>query len=240
MKRIGLLALAAVLALGLVAAGFAHWTETLTIEDPVTLGEVDVKFAQSCNTMADHYPAWAWGAWDAGEPVKLEYNIDRDTLTVGRSKLYPGARFGFRFAIKNEGTIPAKIKNVEVTNVKINGEPAEDVPDWLRGGGLFTVWGADGTGIYSFNLVNPWNVLEGYDLLKLMDTNPAHGGKGLLEVLQDKVPTFGVNETLDFDDPDGGTMVIKVDKDAGNEMENVTVSFDVVFTWTQFNDPLEP
>jgi hypothetical protein len=42
MKKIGLLCLALVLALGALGVGFAHWSQTITIDQTVTTGEVEV------------------------------------------------------------------------------------------------------------------------------------------------------------------------------------------------------
>lgn len=42
MKKIGLLCLALVLALGALGVGFAHWSQTITIDQTVTTGEVKV------------------------------------------------------------------------------------------------------------------------------------------------------------------------------------------------------
>ena len=44
MKKIGLLALALVLALGSLGIGYAHWTETLNIKGNVSTGWIDVNF----------------------------------------------------------------------------------------------------------------------------------------------------------------------------------------------------
>lgn len=46
MKKIGLLALAIVLSLGLAGVGLAQWTETLNINGDVTTGEADAMFRQ--------------------------------------------------------------------------------------------------------------------------------------------------------------------------------------------------
>lgn len=72
MKRIGILALAVVLALGLVGAGFAYWNETLTIEGDIGTGEVDVEFlvdpAYEYSGLAYKYYDGSWDKAGGNDP----------------------------------------------------------------------------------------------------------------------------------------------------------------------------
>ena len=49
MRKIAILCLALILALGAVGVGFAKWSETLKIEGVVETGEVDVQLSQCTN-----------------------------------------------------------------------------------------------------------------------------------------------------------------------------------------------
>lgn len=67
MKRIGLIALALVLSLGLMGAALAYWNETLTIEGTVAMGELDVKFSEQWSN--DPPPDGPGGSFEPADGV---------------------------------------------------------------------------------------------------------------------------------------------------------------------------
>jgi hypothetical protein len=56
MKKIGLISLALVLALGTLGVGYAHWTDTVFIEGTVCTGSVDLKIVELSSTLIYKYP----------------------------------------------------------------------------------------------------------------------------------------------------------------------------------------
>jgi hypothetical protein len=63
MKKIGLLALALVLALGTLGAAYAHWTDTIYIDGQVCTGEVDVGLDPNRISEIDDCPDQVWCDW---------------------------------------------------------------------------------------------------------------------------------------------------------------------------------
>jgi len=121
MKKIGLLALAIVLALGTMGAAFAYWNETLTIEDPMNTGELDVGLKGYLGMEFSPYvtlsPRFQYFGGDG---------VKQHTFTV--SGVYPsfgsgGLQHSFfaMYAAKNVGTIPVKVASVDIVK-----------PDWLE------------------------------------------------------------------------------------------------------------
>jgi hypothetical protein len=63
MKKIGLLALALVLALGTLGAAYAHWTDTVYIDGQVCTGEVDVGLDPARIYEIQDCPDQVWEGW---------------------------------------------------------------------------------------------------------------------------------------------------------------------------------
>jgi len=112
----------AVVLIALAALGFSYawWTETLTINGNVNTGDLNVKFVWKS------YGYWQPIYWYHEKPY-IEttqyppYNYpdpwQGDTLTISLSKLYPcpSVQARFSFVVVNIGTIPAKVKDAELT-----------------------------------------------------------------------------------------------------------------------------
>jgi hypothetical protein len=139
MKKIGLLCLALVLALGTLGIGYAHWTDTIYINGQVTTGELCWKFA-SCSLL-DHYQPINYGGdyptatpdytsnpgftyepevgyfWELDKNVAWgTQNISADgkTLKVTLNNAYPCYFNVLSFYVLNCGTIPLKVDHVVI------------------------------------------------------------------------------------------------------------------------------
>jgi hypothetical protein len=96
-KKIGLLALAVVLALGSLGFAYAMWYEDLFIEGTVYTGELDADWIVT-------------GTWDSETPEKdvswVEAYVDGKTLYVTVHNAYPCIDYEVYCDILNSGTIP--------------------------------------------------------------------------------------------------------------------------------------
>ena len=138
MKKIGLLCLALVLALGTLGIGYAAWIDTIYIEGTVTTGSLCWEFT-ACN-MADEIPPDNPGG-DADVPEhladytcndgfagqnfwRLDKNVgwgtqnisaDGKTLTVTLNNAYPSYFNSLGFYVHNCGSIPLTIDHGVLT-----------------------------------------------------------------------------------------------------------------------------
>jgi hypothetical protein len=161
MKKIGLLCLALVLALGTLGIGYAAWIDTITIHGQVTTGELCWEFV-SCNLL-DHYAPVNYGGdyptatpdytcypgfkdqlyWELDKNVAWgTQNISADgkTLAVTLNNAYPCYFNSMSFYVNNCGTVPLK-----VDHIVINGQIyTKNVP--------YVQYDFNGDGAYDFEI----------------------------------------------------------------------------------------
>ncbi len=107
MKKVGVVFLALLVGLGLAAATYAYWSESMTINGTVSTGVLDVKFvSSSASDNEDDYDVAS---------VACEI-IDAETAKITVENAYPGYVATCVFDVLNSGSIPAKIKSTTVTN----------------------------------------------------------------------------------------------------------------------------
>jgi predicted ribosomally synthesized peptide with SipW-like signal peptide len=168
MKKIVLISLALVLAVGLLGVGYAMWSDTVTIGGPVTTGSLDLTIELEGSTPCDEYywiDADGDGVIDPGELHDGEYpgydNVPKDvgscaavlvdpetnpvtgktghqTLNITVDNAYPGYMAYTAFLLHNIGTVP-----LDVVLYDIAGEvekPDGTVYDLL--------WGSPGAGFW--------------------------------------------------------------------------------------------
>ena len=142
MKKIGLLSLALVLALGALGVGYASWTDTIFLEGKVCTGSVELEIIDCSNT-------WIWKmegdgifvekSWDSmlpedeepippGVPSPLEGSValvawadaddtstaERKEITVNFGNAFPCANLTADFLVHYAGSVPAMV-DVELT-----------------------------------------------------------------------------------------------------------------------------
>jgi hypothetical protein len=169
MKKIGLLCLALVLALGTLGIGYAHWCDTIYIEGQVTTGELCVEFV-NCDLMDDEEPVNYGGDYPTDDPDNTSNNgfvfepgkgywweLDKNvgwgtqnisddgmwggkTLTVTLNNVYPSYFNELTFYLHNCGTIPLKIDHIV-----INGQN-------YTGGVPYVQFDFNGDGAYDFEI----------------------------------------------------------------------------------------
>jgi hypothetical protein len=131
MKKIGLLCLALVLALGALGVGYAHWTDTIYIEGTVNTGSVDINVEYYSGTDiykdltsegivtvywvkdADGNVVWSSGtppvngllvAWAAAAPGPAD-----DTVVITYNNTFPCQTLVADFIVHYTGSIPAMV-----------------------------------------------------------------------------------------------------------------------------------
>jgi hypothetical protein len=122
-KKVGLIALALVLALGTLGVGVAQWTETLDISGNAQTGELDVGFKLflGCEsspyvTLNPHMCYW----WDCSVKSHI-FTLNNVYPSFGSGNCSSDNFFFVIYAAKNCGTIPAKVDQLNIIK-----------PDWLE------------------------------------------------------------------------------------------------------------
>ncbi|MDD2505245.1 MAG: hypothetical protein PHF21_03095 [Bacilli bacterium] len=106
MKKSRLLALTLVVAVMLVGAGYAYWSEALTITSTVNTGELDVMFVEPADIN--------------GDQTKYQPNADCTPALDGHSmkitflRVYPGLKNDFEFTLTNTGTLGAFVDDFKI------------------------------------------------------------------------------------------------------------------------------
>ena len=121
MKKIGLIALIVVLALGIIGVGYAAWTSVLNITGTATAGTFNVVFDGTATPPAN----------SAGGTVNtFSVPTGTQTGTITLTKIYPGYDTGvMTFDLKNSGSIDASavISIGTITVVSTTGGTAADL-----------------------------------------------------------------------------------------------------------------
>lgn len=121
MKKTRIMAFALVIAVMLMGAGYALWTDTLTIKNTVNTGHLNVDFISGSGTVTFENNTDANGlAVASADPV--DFTVD-DQATITLKNLYPGAKATVTLKVKNNSTIPVKDGKFEFTKTDA---------DWLQ------------------------------------------------------------------------------------------------------------
>lgn len=136
MKKIGLICLAVVLAVGLLGVGYAHWDDQLYINGTVQAGEFIFGILKDSVTTGDNE--------DQNVPIKevgdctatlseFETSVHHEPgvvvgklLTFTVTDVYPCYELYINFSLKNAGTVPACINGVHIydPNGELEYDPA--------------------------------------------------------------------------------------------------------------------
>lgn len=251
MKKGKIIAAALVIASMLIGAGYAQWTDTLKIGNTVNTGNLNVEFVKtegSCITFPNIFNLELNSNY-------VESNIDptdKKTVTVTVNNLYPGSGVLYSAKFENLGTIPAKIKSVDVEfpqdnqllkdNLFVVGgfiqmRPNNSgIPVPVRGGaGTFpTFWNGIAKGQYhlkdleaNLNDVLVGKVLKPHDYI-LLD---------IPEENKNDIANLLTNEGIEGFDPTTHNCVImglpKTNKDQ-NALQNQSIQFKIRLNFEQW------
>jgi len=116
MKKIGLIVLALVVALGALGVGYAAWSDTLNITATATVGEFDVDFIDY--EVTQHSTL-------GGASANI---IHDDAASFSVANAYPGYWATVKYTIKNNGTVPASVSFAKTSTNEIPGVPRFTTP----------------------------------------------------------------------------------------------------------------
>ena len=119
MKKSKFLALVLTVAVMLMGAGYAYWTDSVKINNTVKTGNLEVKLEQGDIEVSEY----ACGCVDL-DPC------DAHTAKVRLCNLYPGAKAHVSIPFKNVGTIPVKFDGVP-TNTAPTGSDGLDLANYI-------------------------------------------------------------------------------------------------------------
>lgn len=104
MKKTRFLVLVLAVAVMLVGAAYAYWTQDLTINTTVNTGELEVIFQEPANvTEEDDYQ------------INADCTPDGYSMEVTFNDVYPGVRNNFYFDMVNTGTLGAYVDDFSIT-----------------------------------------------------------------------------------------------------------------------------
>ena len=236
MKKVWLLALATVLALGSLGVGYAYWNDSLDIgQNPVETGEAKV--------------VWSYtegGAWARiGTPASASWSqIDDHTFSVSFSNLYPGCKMNIRGYTRNVGTIPMKFDRCDIT---VPSDPGGVAPYiFVSPGDTYMWWDQDGSGPLSGSgaWCPVWGGHSNFPFTSLDDALNDGAQPGFPNVYQlpkfvlDPPSTPGDYSTaggFGLGDPtaEDSCWNLILDPNAPDSIEGATLTFTISFTFKQ-------
>jgi hypothetical protein len=193
MKKLGIIALALVVALGALGVGYAHWQQTLYIEGTVNTGTYCVGFFEASTTdpcVAVCDPGTIGpnpggnGTIDEGytknvgcvnaTPVDekdccLDNKIAYEKLEIMVCNAYPSYTANITFSLKNCGSIPGEVESLKITKL---GTTVVDIE--LVSGAAYTAVDLTGDGTDDMEIkyvaaspsqIDPCNTTCGYKIL---------------------------------------------------------------------------
>ena len=226
MKRIGLLTVALVLALGSLGIAYAAWTDEVTIEGSIQTGEMRVEWEQffirdapSGHHSDKYVPLYveAYAYIDPDDPqnaILVIENLYPVPTTTGWTGV--GAPEGERVAVtghaQNMGSIPVKFVDAELYIV----EDDNDVADWMR---------ADVR--IAKRIGGTWSVIHWAEGVPLMDLPAVFAHANVAGTVLDPGDLFGLGDD---------TLYLYLHEDAPNTTQDSTLKFTFKLNFIQWNE----
>lgn len=249
MKKTKLIALTMVIAMMLIGAGYAAWTDFTEIETTVETGDLDVNVRWASITKPEYSEATITGGQNS--------NQDENKIVVNVSNLYP-TRYDsevkefvrIHFAIENQGSVPVMLDDIEFeptnpdseiwkyvkTNIHMNqgiingsngtSTPIKDPENPYHG----SLTGVNAIGMFTSS--NPRYLIDLEALLE--GTAPVINGDGHSRLAE---TVLAPGETIWFghEDPELSSIRFWIDESAPNEVQNEDFGFTLKFNWKQAN-----
>lgn len=184
MKKTKLIALTMVVAIMMIGAGYAAWTDTLDINTTVNTGRLDLHFVDEETFVLDR-EVTGQVSYEQDENDVDDNNWDIANVTL--SNLYPGAKATVTLKIQNNSTIPVKMNKIIDTrsaNWGANGVNFNQIGASLR---FYDSNGVPGVFDNTTTYANPWEPAH------LANTELPVGGYATLSF------TFTASDSIDED-----------------------------------------
>lgn len=125
-KKILVIALA--MAVMLMGAGYAYWTDQISVNSVVGTGEFDVNIVKVSDGGGDRNPGAATTNWEKYMKVDTDFVKGTPTkcLKTTISNLYPGSVAHLSFDVENNGSLPATLDSINVDYSAITGSAIVD------------------------------------------------------------------------------------------------------------------
>ncbi|AIG96882.1 MAG: hypothetical protein XD40_0152 [Archaeoglobus fulgidus] len=107
MKKFGVLFVAMLVALGLVGATYAYWSDTLTVSGTVGMGNLDVVITSAETTATETY--------DVATEQDCLIADDGKSVTCNIINAYPGYTATVSVTVNNDGSIPVKPADPDIS-----------------------------------------------------------------------------------------------------------------------------
>lgn len=232
MKKSKFIALALVVAIMMIGAGYAIWNEELFLTTTVKTGKFDMEITGIGTRTGDDQKkneAHDWHKYDWTHAVKANTKVlpGGNSAIVEFKDLYPGGVVQVDMKFENKGTIPAKLKSATVEF--LGGD--EELFNLLR---AQTTWKADANGDNEkdkwAHVNQDWWTVQGA-LNKLVEST----NKQNLVIEPGGWFTLGA-ESDDMEEDN--CILFKLHPNAGNDFQNKSCRFKITFDWEQWaSDP---
>lgn len=235
MKRTRFIALALVVAIMLMGAGYAAWSDRVFLDTTIRTGNFDMQITEvSARTgnnglrqAANATHGWHWFDWTAQNNSNIGIDVNKTTATVELLDLYPGGVVQVDMKTKNMGTIPAKLSSI---NVEYLGGNSDLFYSLLAK----STWKADvdGAGYVQNAAGSKWSHVlpaEWLPLQAAMDKLVADTVTKNLIIEPNGYFALGLDE-----ENEEGCIQFKLAESAGNALQNQSVRFKVTFNWDQW------
>lgn len=235
MKKTKLIALTMVVAIMMMGAGYAIWSDQVFLTTKVSTGDFDMTITDLTTRTGDneiqnekHDPMWH--SFDWTNLVKAE-KLNANEAIVEFSDMYPGGVVQVDMTMVNNGSIPAVLKDVKVEYLSGN----QELFNLLR---AQTSWKVDVDGDGKIDPMGKynWGHVD-------WDKNPWHKLPSALKALVKNLDYYNIvvepGGCLTLGDgTEDGCIKFKLDSSAGNEFQNQAVRFKITFDWEQWaSDP---
>ena len=120
MKKTKFLALVLVVAIMMMGAGYAYWSDTLVVNHTVKTGEFNVEFIQPKSAEIWNWKDYNYETGQYSDEISYYVKAELSDRTAKKvefniENLYPGASYGTVTKMQNKGTIPAVFDSAVVT-----------------------------------------------------------------------------------------------------------------------------
>ncbi len=224
MKKTKLLLVTLVCAVMMMGVGYAWWTDAISLVGTANTGNMNVHFENGCWLPAVGASWYATASVISAEDKKVTCQFDN---------LYPNSIGFIDVLVKNDGTIPAKLKNA---TINVTGDA--DLKPYLKAYAYY--YKVDTAGNYVNNTFG-WT---DFDTLENLGNSLNNSGLKNIILEPGEAIFFGVpdeeKDNAPYDANNDGEkencFVFYVDGNAPNATQNQSVSFDLGIEWEQYNN----